>query len=518
MRATEFTNVLLEGYKEATVEFSQQADNATVADTLAKYRDLVNRNQVQGNERNIDYWRKQGWAAFKQFVDAKSLEKSKTQIKRKKVVGNSVTLKEDDNWLVVIPLDKEASCFHGKNSDWCTTKPNQTNFEDYFYNREVVLIYCLQKQTGGMWAIAGHEDLEQVEMFDQQDNTLTEAQFKQQTGLDPMALVDLALAKYGSQLSSVRTDYKTIKRNTERAIINANQRNAETEKNLTFLKDGFLTATYVHYLAHNGQDVDALPEVLKKSAVTNNPALIPSFKNLSERTLIDAVKAKSRALEHIKNPSHAVLAAALSNDPAAVKYAPELPLETLIQFPAAAAYYAVMHKTAIPEAEPSIAKDPKALIYYLRVKRAKWPEAEAAIKTSPMLITFYIRDCLNSNPWPEGQHALLDIFLSHPDETSAYYLYEYARITGETWPEIKKYLIEYPDIAAMYAVDIMDQRWPELEKILLNNAPTSKLGEAAVHYADEFKIEDYFDKYANQIPHGDLPVWYQELMRSAYDY
>ena len=40
---------------------------------------------------------------------------------------------ENDDWLVVIPLDKDASCFHGKNSDWCTTKINQGNFEDYFY-------------------------------------------------------------------------------------------------------------------------------------------------------------------------------------------------------------------------------------------------------------------------------------------------------------------------------------------------------------------------------------------------
>lgn len=103
-----------EGFKEAQVEFAQASNQETAAQSIAQFRDLVNRNQVQGNERNIDFWRKQGWNAFSNFVSTKSQQKSKTQEKRSKVSGNVITLKDDNRWLVIIPLDKEASCFHGK--------------------------------------------------------------------------------------------------------------------------------------------------------------------------------------------------------------------------------------------------------------------------------------------------------------------------------------------------------------------------------------------------------------------
>lgn len=186
---------MTEGYPEAIRDFSTSADNSTVTNTITKYKDLVNRNQVQGNERNIDYWRKQGWEQFSKFVDTKSQQKSITQIKRSKVPGKAITLDETNKWLIVIPLDKDASCYHGRNTDWCTTKPNASYFEKYFYDKNIVLIYFLQKETGKRWAIACHRKLDKIEMFDQRDNSINVDQFQQQTGLDPMKYKDMALDK-----------------------------------------------------------------------------------------------------------------------------------------------------------------------------------------------------------------------------------------------------------------------------------------------------------------------------------
>jgi hypothetical protein len=96
---------------------------------------LCQRNQVVGQERNIDYWRKQGIDAFAKFVGQKLTIPSKTEIKRSKIPGKHIDLVDNDQWQIVIPLDKESSCFHGKNTKWCTTKPNAS----YFEIREVFL-------------------------------------------------------------------------------------------------------------------------------------------------------------------------------------------------------------------------------------------------------------------------------------------------------------------------------------------------------------------------------------------
>ena len=206
--------ILVEGYREAQVEFGSVAGEEQAKQTIDQFRDLVNRNQVQGNERNIDHWRKQGWDQFSAFVQEKSQKRSKNQVKRSKVEGRSIVLHEDRNWLIVVPLDKDASCFHGKNTDWCTTKPFAAHFEEYFYDREVDLIYCLQLTTGNKWAIAAHKKLpDKVEMFDINDRPINAHQFQQQTGLDPFTFIKQVHGDTNiqQQLNDVRLLYNQVK-------------------------------------------------------------------------------------------------------------------------------------------------------------------------------------------------------------------------------------------------------------------------------------------------------------------
>jgi len=57
------SELLAEGYKETIAAFNQEAGNLRTNDativqqTIDQYKSLVNRNQLQGNERNIDWWR-----------------------------------------------------------------------------------------------------------------------------------------------------------------------------------------------------------------------------------------------------------------------------------------------------------------------------------------------------------------------------------------------------------------------------------------------------------------------------
>lgn len=208
MRYTEFR--LVEGYKEVTQKFAQEADPEAVKQMIAKYRDLVNRNQVQGNERNIDWWGKQGWDRFSRFVDAKSQQQSQTQQKRRKNVGRSHNLAENDKWLIVIPLDKDASCFHGKGTSWCTTKPQNDYFHHYFIKKQVTLIYFLQKQTGKKWAIGAKENGDH-DYFDINDNLLEPEQFSSQTGINPEKYINMAIGSGTDASKKVKKSRSEIK-------------------------------------------------------------------------------------------------------------------------------------------------------------------------------------------------------------------------------------------------------------------------------------------------------------------
>ena len=53
------SELLNEGYKEAQSEFSLVAGEEVAKEIISKYQELVDKNQVHGSERNIDYWRKQ---------------------------------------------------------------------------------------------------------------------------------------------------------------------------------------------------------------------------------------------------------------------------------------------------------------------------------------------------------------------------------------------------------------------------------------------------------------------------
>jgi hypothetical protein len=316
MRLFEIIN---EGYKEATAEFTTaNNDKAEVDKVIAQYRELVDRNQVKGDERNIDWWRKQGWNKFKEFVSSKSTEKSITQVKRSKDEGDSHTIAENATWLIVVPLNKDASCFHGKNTDWCTSKPFQSYFEKYFYKDEVTLIYCLNKKTGDKWAIAGHKKLDgKAEYFDKNDKSLTKEQFDTQTGLNSDDLIKKAL---GSEIDTKaqinREKYKAAIGKIEEFLnTNPKERNTEIEKLLFYTKSQLIT----DYMEKIGKR-DDYPIPLQMIAVKQWGFAIKYIENPSESVQLAAVKQNGYAIKNIKNPSEAVQLAAVQQNGSAIQF------------------------------------------------------------------------------------------------------------------------------------------------------------------------------------------------------
>lgn len=316
-----YHELITEGYKEATADFSQAADPGEVTKVIDQYKTLVQKNQVSGNERNIDWWRKQGWDKFRKFVEVKIEQPTASAIKRKRVTGKQITLEDSKDWLIVIPLDKASSCFHGKHQGniaaWCTTKENQNHFEKYFYDNNVVLVYCLNKTNGGMWAMAVHKDLDKVELFDASDSPLTADQFKNQTGIDPARLKNLALSSSNSKAIQSAKDWYNDAKNTIGNFLTGEKKTDPTIisriESLIVAIGGYGANEFLFKYGSNNP-------LLQLMAVKKYGEGIRNIKNPSEKVQLAAVKQDGIAIRHILNPSLKVQLAAVNKKAGALMW------------------------------------------------------------------------------------------------------------------------------------------------------------------------------------------------------
>lgn len=510
-----FYEIIEEGYKETKQVFSTQHDNEDDIDqAIAKYRELVNKNQIQGVERNIDYWRKQGFDRFKSYVDDISHRPTKTQTKRSKIIGQSINLHEDDKWLIVIPLDKSASCFYGKNTSWCTTKPNSSYFEKYFYKNEIVLIYCLNKANGNKWAIAAHRDIDKLELFDINDNTISEEVFAAQTGLLAHELVDIANKEYQPTIEKSREKVKQYYDYLKTHLIgNISQRDQKIEEALLITKDSKLSYQYVGNLLNSKVDNNQIPEAIVRAAVTHHPDILLKMKNPSESLLVEAMSAGVMAMEYIKNPPPKVKHIAYDRYiTASDRYTPTI--EDIKKYPKVAAYILTNARRHESEArvfgetderhnplydyalansdklEKLISSDPDAVRHALTQKKSgKWTDAEPAILKRPSSMVTYVANNLKRQRWPEGENALMTTIESEP------YMVQYSMITKHKWDQkgFEK-ILQDPVSAAIYATNITKKPLPDIiEKQLLEVDPTDDT--VIIRYAEMFDFGDYFDRY-----------------------
>ena len=246
-----FYEIIKEGYKEVKVKFSQETNSDEINNYFDKFRDLVNRNQVFGDEKNIDWWGKQGWNKFKEFVDNKSDKKTKTQLKRSKIKGDFHVIKDDEDWLIIVPLNKDASCYFGKNTKWCVTKRSQTHFEEYFYEGQIALIYFINKKTNQKWAMADHIKVDEVEYFDSEDTKISEKKFLEQTGIEPELLEqiddDVRFGELYKKIMNTLQDYEDKASMLWNAIdeLDMNEQSDEIENKIMELGDITLVEKYL---------------------------------------------------------------------------------------------------------------------------------------------------------------------------------------------------------------------------------------------------------------------------------
>lgn len=373
---------IVEGYKEAETEFSKIADAATVRQAIETYKMLVNKNQFTGNERNIDYWRKQGWDSFYDTVTKIAATPTATQTKRSKVTGRSITLVEDNRWLIVIPLDKSASCFHGKNTDWCTTKPDRGYYENYFYDRNVTLIYCLNKVDGSKWAIAAHPKIERIECFDRDDNSLSEQEFESATGLNPLEIVRHAHADFSKEIETSRTEYKSAMEKLRQLRLQGKlTRSEELEQLLMFVKDADLCASYISFNRHGNY-----PAAIVLPAIVVSPALVQYVENLTPKLVATIARDSPETLSYIDDVSIEIQRQVVAADPNNIEFlqkpAEEIQKQVLAEYP-----FMIdrVHNLSYEAAKIAVKEDP----VQIENSHYQTPEIQAiAVKEDPYVIRF----------------------------------------------------------------------------------------------------------------------------------
>ncbi|ASV44052.1 hypothetical protein PBI_SCTP2_37 [Salicola phage SCTP-2] len=190
MKVKHITQYLFESYKDAQAKFPQEASEEEVNQYLNTFKQLSNTGTISGQEKDIGYWIKQGWNLCKEFVDSKSQEKTKREINKSKK-KDSIIVHEDDEKMVVIPLTKDASCYYGKNTKWCTAADKDNTFNRYFYTRNIVLFYIYMKNNNIKYAASYSKRKNMFEYFNELDETLNESEFKKQTGLSKQHLLDM---------------------------------------------------------------------------------------------------------------------------------------------------------------------------------------------------------------------------------------------------------------------------------------------------------------------------------------
>jgi hypothetical protein len=340
MRYLEF-KALNEDYKTVTVKFQQEDPAPSIEDIKAAMSQFKQMQQrFQGNEKNIDYWGKQGWQNFKSFIDAQSQRPTKSQQKKqvKSQRGRSITLDENDKWLIVIPLDKEASCFYGKDTDWCTTKQDHDYFDQYFFDDKTTLVYYLHKKTGAKWATASRYTSKgelDNEYFDKNDNHLDPEEFTQQTGIDPEKYIQRALGpSVQDTATGARGKIQQTRNNMKKLLKVARDTgtpNRELETLILNTKNVEVGEQYLDGITKGGTKQVELDQDMQLFVLARADQHIADISNITTKTLMKAANMYTDSLSSFKGVDipFEVEKAAIDKNTMSVEYIPNASDEAL---------------------------------------------------------------------------------------------------------------------------------------------------------------------------------------------
>lgn len=443
----ELANILIENYKLAFQEFSRQSSEEEVRDIL----DTFKRRQARiaaPEKKDINYWRKQGYDAFKEFVEKIDTRHDSKRERARRVQAASkdiLTLKKNDEVHLFIPVSKEASCFYGVGggdgeAGWCiSTRDGSNYFYDYTIVNEQVIFFLLHEQE--VYAL----------VIDPITGAVRECQDKTNNGLFS---VDKFLQIAGVSIQDLQGFYK---------------------KNREKIEASFKTG-----LAHSAttDPDDALRFAIV--AMRKREKISDEIENVIARNKYTAYKYATEVLGARFRKGEP----AIASDPFfAVNYA------------------AKILKGRFHEAENSIAKSPVASWRYAYYTlNGPFPEGESAIASTTNIAYKYAFRILNGR-FPQGETEIAK------DAEKAF---QYAlHILEGPFPEAEPVIAKDTFNAFRYAHHILEGPFPEGEEAIAKDAQVavayaSELKKARLPQA-EYKIyrdRQFRERYAKTVPGG----------------
>jgi len=416
-----YYELITEDYPSVTKKFIDAgADSAEVKEYIAQFKKLNVDHKLDHlddpAEKNIDVWGSKTFADFKKFVDFK--------------LDLPIFLPAPLGWQIYIPVTKTQSCFYthaDTRTTWCTAKPNQDNYEDYFLDINAILIYCFRSADKAHWAIACHKDLpDKFEFFNsqQQPPSLTQGQFDQQTGLNSAEIIQSALGHAGVEPARAAAKLTSIPHLIRKALTP----DPALEKKILATKNAMWMYEYA----------------LKFKPRVGWPAAEPTIAN-------DARLAYMYALNVMKKRWEPGELAIAQNAELAYRYARD-----------------VLEGERFLAGEPVIAQNaPWAYRYAKFVMNTPWPAAEPAIARNAEWAYRYAQDVLEGERFLAGEPEIA--------KDAAWAVY-YARdvLEGERFLAGEPAIAQNAARAYIYARDVLKgERFPAGEPVIAQNAPVA---------------------------------------------
>jgi len=127
-------NLLIESFKDAkriwmtddTHNFGEQSIDITIS----RFKQLKDKNQISGQEKDISFWIPKGFEKFREFVKAAH---DGDKIRQKEIINSNDAKKifQNGNFSVYHIKSHAASCKYGAGTKWCITEKSSTHWDGY---------------------------------------------------------------------------------------------------------------------------------------------------------------------------------------------------------------------------------------------------------------------------------------------------------------------------------------------------------------------------------------------------
>lgn len=132
-----------------------------------RFDKMTQLNQMPLDKRDINKY--EDLEDLMQWTDAAE-KKYQEKSKEKQAVKASDKVYEDGEYLIIEPKSKEASCAYGKGTQWCISATQSQNYYDQYAEQGARFLFIINKKTNDKDAIAFAGDIDQIEIYDAEDD------------------------------------------------------------------------------------------------------------------------------------------------------------------------------------------------------------------------------------------------------------------------------------------------------------------------------------------------------------